>query len=194
MIGRLKTLVRNVLSLFSVRTDMRKGFKAIGSNVVLGENIKCIYKNRIEIGTHVYMGGDSLLDGRGGIVIEDYSIISSDVTILSSQHNYKNAHLLPYDEVELLDPVVIGKYCWIGIRCIILPGVQLGDGCVVGAGSVVTKSFPAGTIVAGNPAKMVSRRDMKHALKLADEGNYYMLHKQQGIIQKVEEARSDQSK
>lgn len=49
----------------------------------------------------------------------------------------------------------IGKYCFIGGRSLILPGVEIGDGCVVGAGSVVTKSVPAGCVVAGNPAQIL---------------------------------------
>lgn len=49
----------------------------------------------------------------------------------------------------------IGRNCFIGGRALILPGVEIGDGCVVGAGAVVTKSVPAGSIVAGNPAKVI---------------------------------------
>lgn len=49
----------------------------------------------------------------------------------------------------------IGSDCFIGGRSLILPGVEIGDGCIVGAGSIVTKSVPAHTIVAGNPAKVI---------------------------------------
>lgn len=49
----------------------------------------------------------------------------------------------------------IGRNCFIGGRALILPGVEIGDGCVVGAGAVVTKSVPAGSIVAGNPARII---------------------------------------
>lgn len=49
----------------------------------------------------------------------------------------------------------IGKNCFIGGRSLILPGVEIGDGCVVGAGSVVTNSIPAGCVVAGNPARIL---------------------------------------
>lgn len=56
-------------------------------------------------------------------------------------------------------PVVIGNDVWIGARVIILPGVRIGDGSVIGAGSVVTHDVEPGTVVAGNPAKPVKRRD-----------------------------------
>lgn len=49
----------------------------------------------------------------------------------------------------------IGKNCFIGGSSLILPGIEIGDGCVVGAGSVVTKSVPSGCVVAGNPAKIL---------------------------------------
>ncbi len=54
----------------------------------------------------------------------------------------------------------VGRNCFIGGRSLILPGVEIGDGCIVGAGSVVTKSVPPGSIVAGNPARII-RSDIK---------------------------------
>jgi acetyltransferase-like isoleucine patch superfamily enzyme len=55
---------------------------------------------------------------------------------------------------------VIGKRCFIGAHALILPGVVIGDECVVGAGSVVTKNVPSGSIVSGNPAKII-KSDIK---------------------------------
>lgn len=55
-------------------------------------------------------------------------------------------------------PISIGKKCWIGMNAVILPGVTLGDHTIVGAGSIVTKSFPEGyVVIAGNPAKIIRR-------------------------------------
>ncbi|WP_226999745.1 acyltransferase [Microbulbifer aggregans] len=58
---------------------------------------------------------------------------------------------------DLNKPVKIGKNCFIGANAILLPGVELGDQVIVGAGSVVTKSFPSNVIVTGNPAKIVKQ-------------------------------------
>jgi acetyltransferase-like isoleucine patch superfamily enzyme len=59
-------------------------------------------------------------------------------------------------------PVIIGDYCWIGANAVILPGVTLGNHTIVGAGSVVTKSFPEGyCVIVGNPARKIKDLDPK---------------------------------
>lgn len=77
--------------------------------------------------------------------------IAPNVGIITGNHDPQDLHRhLPPK------PVTIGKNCWIGMNSIVLPGVTLGDGTVVGAGSVVTKSFPHGyCIIAGNPATIL---------------------------------------
>jgi acetyltransferase-like isoleucine patch superfamily enzyme len=82
--------------------------------------------------------------------------LSHGTQIYTRNHNLDRVFEL--DEPE---PVSIGKYCWLGANSIILPGVTLGRNTIVGAGSVVTKSFPDGwCIIAGNPARMI--KEIKH--------------------------------
>lgn len=79
--------------------------------------------------------------------------IARNVGIITANHDFYNLanHMDGKD-------VIIGNKCWIGMNAIILPGVQLGDNTIVGAGSVVTKSFPEGNLViAGNPAKIIRK-------------------------------------
>jgi len=85
------------------------------------------------------------------IYIGHNSYIAPNVGIITANHNplNLNEHLLGKD-------VIIGENCWIGMNSIILPGVKLGNQTIVGAGSIVTKSFPEGhCIIAGNPAKKI---------------------------------------
>ena len=87
----------------------------------------------------------------GNIVIGRGTWIAPNVGIITGNHNPENPD-------EQLDPedVVIGEHCWIGMNAVILPGVHLGDHTVVGAGAVVTKSYPQGhCVVAGVPARVV---------------------------------------
>lgn len=85
--------------------------------------------------------------------------------------------LLPYDERYFCRKVVIGKYVWIGARATILPGVTIGDGAVIGAGSVVTKDVPSCAVVGGNPAKVVKYRNIEKFNDLAAKNMSYILQK-----------------
>jgi acetyltransferase-like isoleucine patch superfamily enzyme len=86
----------------------------------------------------------------GKIYIGDYTLIAPNVGIISANHSVFNASEYLPSEVR------IGAYCWIGMNSVILPGIVLGDFTIVGAGSVVTNSFPNGfCIIAGNPAKLL---------------------------------------
>ncbi len=90
-----------------------------------------------------------------GVSIGEHVGIAPGVKIISRNHDI-------YDIWKRgeLRPVVIEDYCWIGSNAVILPGVHLGKHTIVGAGSVVTKSFTCGyCIIAGNPAKIIKMLD-----------------------------------
>jgi acetyltransferase-like isoleucine patch superfamily enzyme len=160
---------------------------SIGINVELSQSIRFIHPDNITIGDYVYIGANCYLHGQGGLSINSHSILSDDIAILTSLHRYDNATLIPYDNVDLLRPVSIGRFVWIGMRSFILPGVTLGDGCIVGAASVVTHSFPSGCIIAGNPASVVKQRDMQHFQNCIDNGAFYLKTKNQFNLAKIEQ-------
>jgi len=122
-----------------------------------------IYDPRhITIGEDTIIGEKATLDGRrqlkhseGGLVIGSHVDIASDVMIWTSQHDIHDPYLRPIEA-----KVVIEDYVFIGPRSIILPGVTIGKGAVIAAGSIVTKSVPAHTIVAGNPASKIGERKL----------------------------------
>lgn len=97
-----------------------------------------------------YMPG-CYIQGIGKIYIGDYTQISANVGMITANHDlHDNRKHLQNGDIK------IGKYCWIAMNVMILPGVELGDYTIVGAGAVVTKSFPEGyCVIAGNPAKVI---------------------------------------
>ena len=86
--------------------------------------------------------------------------MGQDVMILTGSHQIGDAEMRCGDYE--FAPVEIGDGCWLGARVLILPGVTIGPGCVVAAGSVVTRSMPPDSVVAGNPARVISRLNDAH--------------------------------
>jgi len=85
-----------------------------------------------------------------GVHIGENTLIAGGSTILTHDHCKRVGKNQPY-----LTDTYIGKNCFIAVKVIILPGIRIGDGVIVGAGSVVTKNVPSNCIVAGNPAKII---------------------------------------
>ncbi len=90
------------------------------------------------------------IQGNGGIYIGNYVSFASNIGLISGNHNVYDQK--KHDTAD----IYIDDYCWIGMGAIILPGVRLGKRTIVGAGSVVTKSFVDGfCVIAGNPARVI---------------------------------------
>jgi len=86
------------------------------------------------------------------IYIGPGSLIASSATLLCHEHVYREPGL---PELPLHKPVRIGARCFIGVSVIVLPGVSIGDDCIIGAGSVVTKDVLPGSLAVGNPARVI---------------------------------------
>jgi acetyltransferase-like isoleucine patch superfamily enzyme len=108
------------------------------------------------------------IQGIGKIHIGDYTLVAANVGIISANHDV-------YDHrIHKEGSVRIGSYCWIGMNAVILPGVELGDFTIVGAGAVVTKSFHDGyCIIGGNPAQLISKLDPEKCVRYHSKYEYY---------------------
>ena len=131
------------------------------STVVCPEKIYCGIET-----SPGYMPG-SYIQGYGGIYVGDYTQIGPNVGLISSNHSLNDNRKAEFSVVR------IGKYCWIGMGVIILPGVDLGDHTIVAAGAVVTKSFPLGyCVLGGNPARIIKSLDKDRCIKHQSEFEY----------------------
>ena len=112
----------------------------------------------ITIGDRTGISARAYFAGQGGITIGNDVIMGPNVQVFSENHAFADPTLTIKEQGVIKDPVVIGNNCWIGGGATILAGVHIGDGCVIAAGSVVTKSVAANSIVAGVPAKVIKSR------------------------------------
>ena len=107
----------------------------------------------VKVGKNTWIGPFTILDGSGGLSIGDNCSISASVQLYS--HDTVQWAISGGKEKYDYAPTSIGNNCYIAPASIIAKGVSLGDGCIVGANSFVNKSFPAGSKIAGSPAKLV---------------------------------------
>ena len=142
----------------AVRLFLAKGmFNECGKEVNIENQCYIGSGRNIKIGDYSGIGERCYLQGL--ITIGSYVMMASEVVILTSNHKINDpSQLMRFEGNQDPVPVIIGDDVWIGTRVIILPGVNVGKGSVIGAGSVVTKNIEPYSIVAGNPAKLIRRR------------------------------------
>ena len=107
----------------------------------------------IHLGKNVFINAGCKFQDQGGIYIGDDALIGHNAVLATLNHNpdpEKRANLIP-------SPIHIGNKVWLGANVTVLPGVRIGDGSIIAAGSVVTKDVPANSVAAGNPAKVIKR-------------------------------------
>lgn len=127
------------------------------SQVVVSTSLNQIGKY-IKIGNNVGIGEFAYLGGAGGLEIGDNCIIGQYLSCHPENHNYQSLERLIRHQGVNRKGIKIGKNCWIGSKVTILDGVNIGNGCIIAAGSVVTKSFPKNSIIGGVPAKNIKYR------------------------------------
>ena len=131
-----------------------------GQDCAVSPDVNFAYGERIHVGDRVRIGpGCTIWAGpsQGRIVLGDDVLLGPEVLITVGKYDY-NAGSPVRDQPMTEGDVIIGRDVWVGCRAMVLPGVTIGDGCIVGAGSIVTKSLPAGSVAVGSPAKIIGQR------------------------------------
>jgi acetyltransferase-like isoleucine patch superfamily enzyme len=126
----------------------------IDRSAVLYSGSTYLYPWLLTIGHQTNIGYRVHLDARGGLTIGSNCNISSESAIWTQEHDVQSP-----DFVTTSSSVCIEDRVWVCFRAIIMPGVTLGEGCVVASGAIVTKDVAPFTIVAGIPAREIGRRN-----------------------------------
>ncbi|MET0671888.1 MAG: acyltransferase [Microbacterium pygmaeum] len=132
-----------------------------GANVSFAPNVSFRNAERITIGEGSHIGEHSLIwagNSTGRIVFGKKCLLAPHVTITASNYGIEpGAYVMDQPKIE--EDILIGDDVWLGANTVVLAGVTIGDGAIIAAGAVVTKDVPAGSIVGGVPAKVISWRD-----------------------------------
>lgn len=113
----------------------------------------------IRLGSRVGIGEFAYLGGGGGLSIGDDCIVGQYFSCHPENHLHADVEQLIRRQGVTRRGISIGPNCWIGSKVTVLDGVTIGAGCVVAAGAVVTRSVPAGCVVAGVPARVIAYRE-----------------------------------
>lgn len=125
----------------------------LGRGTIIFRGTTVLGAERLRLGDRVHVGFRAVLDARGGITVADDVNLSSDVQILTADHNVYSSTF-----ERRVAPVAIEHHAWLATRAMVLPGVTVRHGGVVAAGAVAVRDVPARTVVGGVPARPISER------------------------------------
>jgi len=137
-----------------------KGVYIADFTVIHVVNDKGKNNSSLTIGDNCYIGEFNNIRAAGGnIIIGDNCLISQHITLVAANHSIGLGEVIreqPWCEKKV--SITIGDDVWIGSHVVVLPGVKIGSGAVIGAGSIVTHDVEPNAIVVGNPARKVKER------------------------------------
>src|SRR5438270_2243707 len=111
MIGQFNHIL-NSIRRKRLAGRLQRSLAAMGASIEFDLSIRIDHLDRVALGNHIFLGAGTYLNGHGGLQIHDHTIIGPEVAVLTSMHNYKDACMLPYDQIELLRPVTIERCVW----------------------------------------------------------------------------------
>ena len=135
-------------------------------------NGKCIFTGYVKVGNNCNFNGIKIL-GKGTVKIGNNFHSGIECMIITENHNFDEGKAIPYDDTYVLKEITIEDNVWLGNRVLICGNVHIGEGAIIGAGSVVCKDVPACAIVGGNPAKVIRYRDTEHFYKLKNANLFH---------------------
>lgn len=138
------------------RNILKKMFDNLPDDVSIAPPLHCNYGGDfIHFGHRIFINANCTFQPAGSVEIGDDVYIGSDVKFYTTIHP-----ITPEERIKgeaTVRPIKIGAKVWIGGAAVILPGVEIGEGTTIGAGSVVTRSIPARCVAVGNPCRVIRK-------------------------------------
>ena len=169
-----------------VMSLVRKIVAKIGQDSYIVPPFRCDYGDHVFIGNNTYINYNCCFLDSAKVTIGDYVYMGPNCNIFTPCHPIH--HELRKEKVtEYALPVTVGSHSWIGGDVVITPGVTIGENCVIGAGSVVTKDIPDNSIAVGNPCKVIRQindkdREYINSLILDDDTKDSKYKQEHGYI------------
>lgn len=168
-INHILLKVINLLRRNYYSTRIKLSVKSYGKNLTV--NFKSTAGKNVSLGKNVNFNGISISAG-GPVNIGDNFHSGRECMIIARNHNFDCGDAVPYDNTHIEKKVTIGNNVWLGHRVIIIGNVDIADGAIIQAGSVVIKDVPYCSIVGGNPAQIIKYRDIEHYESLSKLGKF----------------------
>lgn len=168
MLRRVYNLFKPLILKIRTKYYLNKVGSHQGSVFIGG---KCSFNKNVVLGKNVSFNG-MIVKGYGKVYFGDNFHSGNSCRIITSNHNFDNGTLLPYDYTNIIKDVIIGENVWFGDCVIVTPGVTIGEGAIIQAGAIVVNDIPALGIAGGNPAKVFKYRNYDHYYKLKSEGKF----------------------
>lgn len=187
-LGVFISIIQNIIG-FIFKPFMVYGYfcnksKMFNKHTRISSSAKFINKKMLFLGDYVWIGHYCLIDCIGGVNVGEGVNISSH-TVIYSHSSHDSIRLLGREFIKIeadkrpgykIAPVNIGAFSFIGTSSIILPGVTIGTGCIIGAGSLVNKNIPDYSIAVGNPIRIIGdtrERDAEMYPDFINSSSYY---------------------
>jgi acetyltransferase-like isoleucine patch superfamily enzyme len=139
------------------RVGVLKKLIKIGDENVIQQGFRFGNKGIVQVGNNCRINENVYIQSA---VLGNNILIAPNVAILASSHNFERTDIPIVEQGDTeIKTVIIEDDVWLGRNVIVLPGITIGSGVIVGAGSVVTKNIPPYSIVAGVPAKLIRKRN-----------------------------------
>ena len=132
------------------------GFDGKGHYIKPG--LKVMYRHKLTTGDRLRIAEGATIWAEGGVSLGSDVLIGPGVKIYSSRHSFDDPDTPIIQQGGVMKPILIEDDVWIGAAAVILLGITIGRGSVIAAGAVVSKSIPAYSLVAGNPARIIGSR------------------------------------